>query len=324
MAVRVGFVLLVLCVWAPARAQRGPVAPTPLRFAVRVDGRAGVTPAIEQAELVRAFALRIQGPSVDVVAANEALPSDWLVVVSDEPGRVSAYVDAPTGERIAVGTVPSAQRASSDLAHTIVLLVLEALEPIFPDLGGVAPPIVLRPEPPVVRPPPSAPPPVLEVAAGAWGGASVLGTPRNVVPGVGVMVQAVRGRLVLQADGALWPGPGRDGTDYSVHLTQTNARLAGGVGGTIGPVRLSAVAGPVMRLYWVHGDSIATPGAHADLAFAAQLSARLPVGPIDVVFVVDGLGAVRAPRFVIDDQQILSLGRWAFSSGLGLLYRFGG
>ena len=142
--------------------------------------------------------------------------------------------------------------------------------------------------------------------------------------GVGGLARFTHRRLVLELGAGLWNGPSASSQDYTLEARHLTMRLAAGAAWQLGWSRLTLTAGPAARIYWARARAATSTSSDSgvDPAASAQISLSAPLGPIVVFAVVEGLYALRFPRFVVSGDRVASLSRAAAAFAIGIAYPF--
>ena len=297
------------------------LAPEPSRLAVTLADDASLAGRVGRVDVVQALRVRLASTGL-VVVDETTVSAEWLVALSAEKEGVVVTLVGPAGAT-ALGIVPYANRTRTEVAHTVALLVVEGLTPNFPDLSGKPP--KLEPEAPPKGPSPlpaTADPRDLSIDLV---GSGALAWPKRTLGfGAGFMALQRFGDVSGHAEIVFVAGPSRSGDDYTIALRQLTVRLAAGLLRDAFGARFTLSLGPALRVTWLgaRGTGIEDGGANVDPGLGAQAAMRRLIGPVELVVALDGLATSRFPRYIVDQQTVLSGGTVSTSASIGLGYRF--
>lgn len=323
--------MLLLVIALSTLSTASDSAAEPCVIGVRIDesARLGRPPELREELAVTALALRLRRAQVGVCAASDSVYPPWHVeITAPEAGRLAVHLGDTSGESLLELTMPVGQRRGEELAHTIALLVVEALSPMMPQFADEL--AAERQAPtatalttdvaPVTDPGPADRPMRWRMHGGA--------TARWLLPQDLSVVGALMGASAhfdpwLAALDLTYFGPlVRRGADYRVRAHSGSGRVLAGMEVGYGRTHLELGAGAEAR-------ALRITAAGDGVLFRERWLASYGVAAAGRVLVALGLADVsmhvaatrylnRHPRVVVDGVRVLNLGHTALEAGLAV------
>lgn len=325
---RVRFTAVVVASLVPASlaAQTPPSAPpTPKTPANVIAVQLEPTPLLVGTDvltldrLIAALQLRTRGRAMIVARTNDATAAGWHVTARRTgPQRLALSITRAAGESFVERDLPVHGRSAAEIAHTLALVIVEALTPVMPELADALPPKLTRPATrPTVDTPAAEPlvrrPRALRLHIGAAPGAIMLLPSQEIGAGLQLDVAMDSGWIAVKLDAALWSSVHASNDRIDITASHGALRLHTGVSRSHGVLWGALTVGPALRWVAMHASGLGVTkerGSYLNGGLVLAGAGGISYGRVRAGIDLRATRYLRFERFVVEGEgALLNMGR---------------